>query len=70
MNGDEYYENKNMSYTDFYDFLKDKNTSVSTCQPSVEFVKEEWREVLKSFGFKKPDRLGVIIVLSRKIYLL
>ena len=49
VNGEEYYENKNMSYSDFYDFLKDKNTTVSTSQPSIEFVKEEWREVLKSY---------------------
>lgn len=47
INGEEYYEGKNMSYQQFYDFLKDKNTNVSTCQPSVEFVKETWREVLK-----------------------
>ena len=49
VNGEEYYENKNMSYSDFYDFLNDKNTTVSTSQPSIEFVKEEWREVLKSY---------------------
>ena len=49
VNGDEYYENQNMSYEDFYQFLKDKNTDVSTCQPSIEFVKEEWREVLKEY---------------------
>ncbi|MBO5955111.1 MAG: DegV family protein [Clostridia bacterium] len=49
VNGDEYYEDKNMSYAEFYQFLKDKNTDVSTCQPSIEFVKEEWREVLKEY---------------------
>ena len=49
VNGEEYYENQNMSYSDFYNFLKDKNSSVSTSQPSIEFVKEEWREVLKSY---------------------
>ena len=48
VNGEEYYEDKNMSYEDFYNFLKDKNTNVSTCQPSAEYVKEEWREVLKT----------------------
>ena len=48
VNGEEYYEDKNMSYEEFYQFLKDKNTDVSTSQPSIEFVKEEWREVLKS----------------------
>ena len=49
VNGDEYYEGVNMSYTEFYDFLKDKETSVSTCQPSVEGIKETWREVLKEY---------------------
>ena len=47
INGDEYYEGKNMTYSQFYDFLKDKNTNVSTCQPSGELVRETWREVLK-----------------------
>ena len=47
VNGDEYYENQNMSYEDFYKFMSDKNTNVSTSQPSIENVKEEWREVLK-----------------------
>ena len=47
INGEEYYEGKNMTYEQYYEFLKDKNTNVSTCQPSVEFVKETWREILK-----------------------
>lgn len=50
VNGDEYYENVNMTYTQFYDFLKDKNTDVSTSQPSIEMVKEEWREILKEYN--------------------
>ena len=49
VNGEEYYEDKNMTYQEFYNFLKDKNTDVSTCQPSVEMIKEEWREVLKEY---------------------
>lgn len=49
VNGEEYYEDKNMSYNEFYQFLKDKNTDVSTCQPSIETIKEEWREVLKTY---------------------
>ena len=47
VNGEEYYHNVNMTYEDFYNFLKNKNTSVSTSQPSIEIVKEAWREVLK-----------------------
>lgn len=49
VNGEEYYENKNMTYEDFYNFLQDKKTDVSTSQPSVEIVKEGWREVLKEY---------------------
>ncbi len=49
INGEEYYEGKNMSYQDFFNFLTDKNTNVSTCQPSIETVKEGWREVLKEY---------------------
>lgn len=48
INGEEYYEDQNMTYEEFYDFLKDKNTEVSTCQPSIEYVKEVWREVLQN----------------------
>ena len=47
INGEEYYEDDNMTYEEFYEFLKDKNTTVSTCQPSIEMIKEAWREVLK-----------------------
>ncbi len=59
INGEEYYEDKNMSYDEFYQFLKDKNTNVSTCQPSIEMVKEEWREVLKEY-----DELVYILLSS------
>ena len=50
VNGEEYYENQNLTYDDFYQFLKDKNTDVSTCQPSIELIKEEWREILKEYN--------------------
>ncbi len=59
VNGEEYYEDKNMSYEEFYKFLQDKNTDVSTCQPSIELVKEEWREILKEY-----DELVYIILSS------
>ena len=49
VNGEEYYENETMTYEEFYEFLADKKTDVSTCQPSIEVVKEGWREVLKEF---------------------
>ena len=46
VNGEEYYENVNMSYEQFYEFLSDKKTDVSTSQPSIEMTKDVWREVL------------------------
>jgi len=49
VNGEEYYENVNMSYSQFFEFLKDKNANVSTSQPSIETVKESWREVLTEY---------------------
>lgn len=49
VNGEEYYENQNMSYEEFYKFLADKKTDVSTSQPSIEMIKEEWRNILKDY---------------------
>ena len=49
VNGEEYYENENMSYEDFFKYLTDKKTEVGTAQPSIEMVKEGWREVLKEY---------------------
>ena len=49
VNDEEYYEGVNMSYTQFHKFLKDKNTTVSTSQPSLEIVKDAWRAVLKNY---------------------
>ena len=59
VNGDEYYENVNMSYEEFYKYLADKKTDVSTSQPSIEMIKEEWRNVLKEY-----DELVYIILSS------
>lgn len=50
VNGEEFYENENMSYEQFYKYLTDKNTNVSTSQPSIEVVKEGWREILKDYN--------------------
>ncbi len=49
VNEKEYYENVNMSYAEFFDYLADKKTNVSTSQPSIETVKDEWRKVLKDY---------------------
>ena len=49
VNGEEYYENVNMSYEEFYKFLADKKTDVSTSQPSIEMITEEWRNISKEY---------------------
>lgn len=59
INGEEYYEGENMSYEDFYRFLADKKTDVSTSQPSIEMIKAEWREILKTY-----DEIVYIILSS------
>ncbi len=59
VNGEEYYENVNMSYEEFYKFLADKKTDVSTSQPSIEMIKEEWRNILKEY-----DEIVYIILSS------
>ncbi len=59
VNGEEYYENETMSHEDFYRFLMDKNTELNTSQPSIEMVKDAWREVLKDY-----DELIYIILSS------
>ena len=48
INGEEYYEGQNLTQDEFFNFMNDKNTEASTCQPSAEIVKEGWREVLAS----------------------
>lgn len=50
VNGEEYYEGKNMSYDEFYKYLQDKKTEVSTSQPSIEMIKDAWRDVLKDYN--------------------
>ena len=59
VNGEEYYENQNMTYEEFDRFLADKKTDVSTSQPSIEMIKEEWRNILKDY-----DELVYIILSS------
>ena len=59
VNGEEYYEGENMTYEDFFKFLEDKKTDVSTSQPSIEMVKNEWRELLKTY-----DQIVYIILSS------
>ncbi|MCQ2564870.1 MAG: DegV family EDD domain-containing protein, partial [Clostridia bacterium] len=59
VNGEEYYENETMTHADFYNFLMNKDTDLNTSQPSIEMVKDAWREVLKDY-----DELIYIILSS------
>ena len=59
VNGEEYYEGENMSYEEFYKYLQDKKTDVSTSQPSIESIKDEWRNILKEY-----DEIVYIILSS------
>ena len=59
VNGEEYYEGENMSYEEFFKYLQDKKTDVSTSQPSIESIKDEWRNILKEY-----DEIVYIILSS------
>lgn len=59
INGEEYYEGENLTQDEFFNFMNDKNTEASTSQPSIEAVKEAWREVLESY-----DELVYILLSS------
>lgn len=49
INGEEFFEEKNMTYEEFYQYLSQKNTNLSTSQPSRESVIDAWREVLTKY---------------------
>lgn len=49
INGEIYEEGENMSRNDFFAFLRNKNTQLSTSQPNIETIKDGWREMLKEF---------------------
>ena len=49
INGEEYYEDINLSQSDFYELLKQENASVSTSQPSAYYLRELWDECLKEY---------------------
>lgn len=48
INGEEYFEDINLSQEDFYAKLTD-NAEVSTSQPSIYSVTEAWNEILKTY---------------------
>ena len=49
INGEEFYEDINLSQSEFYEKLKDETASVSTSQPSTYYLKELWDECLKEY---------------------
>lgn len=48
IDGEEYFEDINLSQQAFYEKLKDVNAQISTSQPSIASVTELWDELLKS----------------------
>ena len=49
INGEIFEEGENMSREDFFAYLHDRNTQVSTSQPNIEVIKDAWREALKEY---------------------
>lgn len=49
INGEIYEEGENMSREQFFAFLNNKDTQLSTSQPNIETIKDGWRELLKKF---------------------
>ena len=49
INGEEYYEDINLSQEEFYQKLSNENASVSTSQPSTYYLRETWDEALENY---------------------
>jgi DegV family protein with EDD domain len=49
INGEQYFEEENLTQDQFYEFLKADDTTVSTSQPNPYNVAERWRRLLKSY---------------------
>ena len=49
INGEEYYEDINLSQKEFYEMLQNENASISTSQPSTYYLRELWDECLKEY---------------------
>ena len=49
INGEEYYEDINLSQKEFYEKLQNENASISTSQPSTYYLRELWDECLKEY---------------------
>jgi DegV family protein with EDD domain len=48
VNGEQYFEEENLTKAQFYEFLKSDDTTVSTSQPNPYNVAERWRRLLKT----------------------
>lgn len=49
VNGEQYFEEEGFTQEQFYDSLRDENTTVATSQPNPFDVAERWRRLLKSY---------------------
>lgn len=49
INGEEFYEDINLSQDEFYNKLQDPNANISTSQPSAYYLSEIWDECLKEY---------------------
>ncbi len=49
INGEEYLEDISITQEKFYEFLRDKKTSVSTSQPSMFYLEDLWNNLLENY---------------------
>ena len=49
VNGEQYFQEENLSIDKFYEFLKSDDAKVSTSQPNPYDVAERWRRILKDY---------------------
>ncbi|MGN0817894.1 MAG: DegV family protein, partial [Candidatus Coproplasma sp.] len=49
VNGEQYFEEENLTQERFYEFLKSPETTISTSQPNPYDVAERWRRILKEY---------------------
>lgn len=49
INGEEYFENINLTSKEFYERLSEKNTNITTSQPSLQSVEDMWNRLLESY---------------------
>ena len=49
VNGEEFFEDGNLTQEAFYERLKDDNAQISTSQPSIASVTDLWDEILKNY---------------------